>query len=89
MGVIEFKLDLNPIYVFLKRHYCPKCNKKMSTSYTNQVLSEKNITSSSSDICDSTFSGDLEIRNYFFWCSHCDFKISLSDMKNYEKTKGK
>ena len=85
MGVIEYKLDFNPFYVFFKKHYCPQCQNKMTTSYINQIVPRKEATLSSFHIGDITFTGDLETRQLFFWCPKCDFKISITEMRNYEK----
>ena len=85
LGVIEYE-KFNPFYVFLKRHYCPKCQRRLITSYTNKIIPRKEVDQSKFNFGDVTFTGDLEIRCLFFWCPNCDYKISLRDMKEYEKS---
>ena len=85
LRVIEYE-KFNPFYVFLKRHYCPRCQHKLTTSYTNTVIPRKEADPSKFNFGDVTYTGDLEIRRLFFWCPDCDFKISLEDMRKHEKS---
>ena len=85
--IVRYELEFNPIYVFLKKHYCPKCNTKMSISYTNKVVSLKEMKSKDRPFGELPATGDVEIRTPFLWCPACECKMSLKEMKAFEKNK--
>lgn len=87
MGVVHYSINFNPFYVFFKRHKCPNCNHKMTTSYSREIIPRKEAKPSQLSIGDISFMGDLEIRKLFFFCPCCYYKLSIDDMKKHEKKK--
>ena len=85
--MIRYKLEFSPIYTFLKKHYCPKCNSKMSISYTSRVVPLKEMKPEERPFGELPLSVDVEIRTPYLICPVCDYKISFKEMKAYEKNK--
>ena len=86
-NLIKYELNFNPIFVYLKTHFCPKCNHKVKTSYTNVIIKEKDAKLSDRMIGDVVCAGDVEVRTPIFWCPNCDSKIQIKQMKEFEKQK--
>lgn len=85
--IVQYELEFNPIYTFVKKHYCPKCNSKMLISYTNRVVSLNEMKSGDRPFGELPTSGDVEIRTPYLICPVCNYKISFKEMKAYEKNK--
>lgn len=84
--IVQYEFDFNPIYTFLKKHYCPECNCKMSISYTCKVVSLNDMKPGERPFGELPNSGDVEIRTPYLICPVCNRKISFKEMKVYEKT---
>lgn len=84
--MINYKINFNPFYVFLKTHLCPKCGYKTTVSYLSKVIPRNEVNPKDLAIGDVSFGGDLEIRELFFSCPKCNNRISIDDMRKYEKT---
>lgn len=87
MAVIHFKI--NPIYVYLRKHKCPKCNCKLTVSYFDKIISDKDLSSIYHSIGENYFEGEVVIRTFYFICSTCGSKILINEMKHYEMNEKK
>ena len=38
---IKYVSDANPIYVHLKKHFCPTCGRKTKLSYVSRIVNSK------------------------------------------------
>lgn len=87
--VCEYVFDeAGPIYIYLKRHICPQCGSRMSTSYKSEHIPMKEarhrkrpMPIDGIPICEDRY----EIRHPIFWCSYCDHTMAISEMKKWER----
>ena len=88
---IKYIYDVNPFYIRLKKHFCPKCNGKVGVHYLSRIVNSKSNEAKYYDftVGDTFFVGDVEFRTGYFYCTACQFDISFSDMKRHEKEKAK
>lgn len=87
---IKYVYDANPFYVHCKKHFCPKCGKKLKLQYISKIVNSKSHEAKNYDfsVGDTFFVGDVEFRTRYFFCNNCQSSISFQDMKKYEKGKG-
>ena len=58
---IKYIYDANPFYVHWKKHFCPKCGKKLELRYVSKI-----VNSNSPEAKDYDFSvGDVEFRTRY------------------------
>ena len=83
--------DANPFFVHCKKHFCPKCGKKLELRYVSKIVNSKSPEAKNYDfsVGDTFFVGDVEFRTRYFFCNGCQSSISFQDMKKYEKDKCK
>ncbi len=88
---IKYIYDANPFYIHWKKHYCPKCGKKLELMYTSKVVNSKSPEAINYDffVGDTFFVGDVEFRTRYFFCNECQYSISPHDMKCVEKNNAK
>lgn len=88
---IKYIYDASPFYVHWKKHFCPKCGRKLELRYISRVVNSKSKEARNYDFSlgDTFLTGDVEFRTRFFHCSNCSFDISFEEMKKYEKKKQK
>lgn len=81
----------NPFYVHWKKHFCPKCGKKLELRYISKIVNSKSSEAKDYDfsVGDTFFVGDVEFRTRYFHCANCHLDISFKEMKKYEKSKQK
>lgn len=79
--------EANPIYVYLIRHMCPKCGKRISTSYRNEIIPMKEAKLRRLVTDTPLFEDEFEIRHPIFWCKHCDHTMTVTAMKEWEREK--
>lgn len=88
--VIQTIYNENLFYIFLRKHYCPKCNSKLIIGYDSEFIDPKSLEGKRiRDFGEVTYitKSDVEIRTCFFECSKCDFKIGFKEMKEQERAK--
>lgn len=73
-------------YVYLKKHYCPKCSAKLQVKYKSKTVNSKDAKNYDLSLGDSFLAGDIEIREKCFFCPVCKTYISFKDMKKHEKS---
>ena len=83
---VVYKYDTNPFYVFLKKHVCPKCKRKLERRLTSKVVNwrSEEVKLSGISFGGTIFPGDVEYRTGYLHCSACNLDISYTQMKAYE-----
>ena len=84
---IKYIYEANPFYVRWKKHFCPKCRKKLELSYTSKIVNSNSPEAKFYDfsVGDTFFVGDVEFRTRCFHCATCQLNISIKEMKKHEK----
>ena len=88
---IKYVYDANPFYVHWKKHFCPKCEKKLELRYISKIVNSKSKEAKYYDfsVGDTFFVGDVEFRTRYFYCANCHLDISFEEMKKHEKNNRK
>ena len=86
-GAVKYLYDANPFYVHLKKHFCPKCGKKLELRYISKIVNSKSSEAKDYDfsVGDTFFVGNVEFRTRCFYCASCRTDISFKEMKKYER----
>lgn len=86
---IKYICDANPFYIHWKKHYCPKCATRVELCYRSKIVNSRSSEAKNFDfsIGDTFLVGDVEFRIRYFYCPRCNLDISISNMKNYEKSR--
>lgn len=86
---VKYLYQANPFYVHWKKHFCPKCWKKLELRYVSKIVNYNSPEAKDYDfsIGDTFFVGDVESRTRYFHCANCQLDISFREMKKYEKSK--
>lgn len=86
-GAIKYVYDTNPFFVHCKKHFCPKCGKKLELRYISKTVNSKSLDAKKYDfsVGDTFFVGNVEFRTRYFFCNTCQSSISFQNMKKYEK----
>ena len=86
---VKYIYDANPIYVHFKKHFCPKCGKKLELCNESRIVNSRSPEARSYDfsIGDTFLVGDVEFITRFFYCTKCQSKISFKEMKKHERNK--
>ena len=86
-NAVKYIYDASPIYVHFKKHYCPKCDKRLIVAYESIVINSHSPEAKNYDfsVSDTTLEGDVEFRKSFFECPSCGMQISFAEMKQIEK----
>lgn len=80
---IEYRFQVNPLYIYLKKHLCIDCGEKLEIRYNIEVNPDKRIAYfGSGQFC---FTDGVEYRTPYFKCPKCSFQISIDEMKAREK----
>ncbi len=79
------------IFVYLKKHKCPKCTTTMKVEKESVVVNSNSPEAKNYDFnnFDSYFSGDVKFIHDVFICPECGNKVSVKEMKRIEKEKKK
>lgn len=90
-GAVKYLYNANPFYVHCKKHFCPKCGKKLELCYVSKTVNSKSPEAKDYDfsVGDTSFVGDVEFRTRYFHCSNCQLDISFQKMKKHERSKQK
>ena len=69
-------------YTMFKKHYCPKCGKRMHCVKVSKIVNSKAPEAKSFDFSlgDSFMMGNVEFIWKEFRCSDCKFNISIDKM---------
>lgn len=85
------RIFTTPFYTYLKKHKCPKCGTILNIIKVKKIVDSKSNEAKNYDFqnCDTFFAGCVEITWDEFKCSQCGFQLSIKEMKQNEKNKGK
>ncbi len=86
---IKYIYNENPLYVHLKKHFCPQCNTKVELKYKSKIVNSNSPEAKQYDFSlgDTFLVGDVEFRTRYFYCPQCKLDISFQQMKRYERLK--
>ena len=87
---IMYSSIFRPFNVFLKKHYCPKCNEELSVIFKKEVVNTKSPDAYKYDfsIADGgPLIGNIEVRTAVFNCDQCDSNFELKEIREIEKEK--
>jgi predicted RNA-binding Zn-ribbon protein involved in translation (DUF1610 family) len=82
----SFILD-SPIFVFIKKHKCPSCSRKIIPKKIKRTVNSKSTEAKEFDFScgDSFLIGDVEFTYYIFYCENCDKEYEIKEIKNHER----
>lgn len=79
----------SPIYVNMKKHYCPNCNSLLNKIKVSKIVNSKSPEAKNFDF--ATLDGFMIGNVKFIWtefkCPQCGKQISIEEMKRIEKGK--
>lgn len=86
---VKYIFNASPLYVYLKKHFCPNCKTKLQIKYTSEIVNSNSSKAKEYDfsVGDTFLVGDVEFRTKCFYCPECHRFISFQDMKKFEKGK--
>ena len=84
---VKYICKASPIYLYLKKHFCPNCGSRVIVKCKSQLVDSKSEDAANYDftISDTTLVGTVEFRTVMFYCEKCDAYISIPEMKRSEK----
>lgn len=88
---IKYIYDAGLFYVFCRKHFCPKCGKKLELRYDSKIVNSRSPEAKNYDFTmgDVFFVGDVEFRTGYLFCNGCQSSFSFRDMKKFEKGRRK
>lgn len=81
------KIWSSPIFLYLKKHYCPACNSKLTPTKVSKIVNSKSEEAEKFDFSagDVLMCGNIK----FIWkelqCNSCCCTYSINDVKVFEK----
>lgn len=86
---VKYIFNASPLYVYLKKHFCPICKTKLKIKYTSEIVNSNSLRAKDFDFSlgDTFLVGDVEFRTKCFYCPECNKYISFQKMKKIEKKK--
>lgn len=86
-NAVKYVYDASPFYLYLKKHFCPKCGNKLELRDVSKIVNSKSPEAKDYDFSngDTFFTGDVGFITKCFHCLNCKVDISVKDMKKYEK----
>jgi len=80
----------SPFYMFVKKHYCPRCSSVLRTKKVSKIVNSKSAEAKNFDFShcgDANLYGDVLLTWYVFHCECCGLEIGRKQMKSIEKKK--
>ena len=73
----------NPIFVYLKKHYCPYCGEKLIRKKVSQTIHSDSEEAKNYDfeVADITVKGNMKFTHIEFFCSVCQKQYSVKETK--------
>ena len=86
---VKYIYDVNPIFVHWKKHFCPKCGKRMSIRFHSKTVNSASFEARKYDFSlgDTFLVGNVEFRTPFFYCNECHCEVTAPQMKEIERRK--
>lgn len=82
----------SPLFVYFKKHYCPKCSTLLKVEKESVVVNSKSPEAKNYDFSnfgDGFMFGDVKFVNDIFRCPNCGNKITVKEMIRIEKSSKK
>ena len=88
-NAVKFIYEASPFYIYLKKHYCPRCGKRLETSSISKIVNSKSNEAQNYDFSngDTFYFGNVEFRTICFFCKSCNRFIQIQEMKINERGK--
>ena len=79
----------NPFYVKFKKHYCPKCDKRLTVKKVDKTVHSKSDEAKDFDFDngENFTRGDVKFVWNVFYCNDCKNEITINEMKKNEQGK--
>jgi len=86
-NAIKYICDATPFYVHWKKHFCPKCGKKLELRYISKIVNSNSPEAKDYDfsVGDTFFVGNVEFRTRYLHCTNCKLNISFKEMKQQKR----
>lgn len=80
--ITKYKIEGNPISVYLKKHYCAKCGNRLRIQYTARIVNYHSTERKDYDfsVGDGIYKDDITFKAGEFYCSRCDLVIPIREM---------
>lgn len=77
----------HPIYVHLKKHYCPECHAQLGTEKVSRIVNSKSEEAKNFDFSlgDGYMTGNVKFVWTEFKCPGCGRQFKVDEMKKIEK----
>jgi RNase P subunit RPR2 len=78
----------NPIFVYFRKHYCPKCSNRLKAFFANKLVDSDSLEAVKYNFVTMPgheLTGIVNFHWVEFKCLSCGFQIKVSDLKSYEK----
>ena len=82
-----YSFEYRDIPILLRRQYCPHCGKKLLRSYGTTVIPRDEVKPSCMYIGDVSFSGNLEDRQFYYYCEECETKYLIEQIREAKRHK--
>ena len=81
----------NPLYVNLKKHYCPDCKAKLEKQKVSKIVNSRSEEAKNFkfEFGESFMIGDVKFIWTEFYCPTCEKRISIDEMRRIEKEQKK
>ena len=75
-SAVKYIYTANPLYVYLKKHHCPQCKKRLVVEYESIIINSRSPEAKNYDfsVSDTRLEGDVEFKKSFFKCPLCENK---------------
>ena len=86
-AAVKYIFEANPLWVYLKKHYCPVCGEKLEVRFSSKMICATSPEAKHYDLSlgDSFLVGDVEFKEKCFFCSKCAKNITFNEIKKSEK----
>ena len=92
VGIRNVKREWSrPLWVHCKKHYCPHCLTRLSTTKISRIVDGQSNGAKRTDFAlgNTYMIGDLKIIHTAFLCTHCNQLYSISEIKEHERSKNR
>ena len=83
--IIGYKFKCEHLfYVWLKKHYCPKCGGNLSRVKVTEIINSESPEASKNDFTDVdgySLKGNMKFTHIEFYCSQCNTYYTVKEAK--------
>lgn len=86
---VQYDFEDSLFFLFIKKHYCPKCSTKLKVKFDVRKITLNNQTSISKEfkVGKYEFIGDKLIKRPYFYCDNCSLIYKTKQIRSIEKRK--